>query len=160
MAINIITALKAIGKSIKSLQDKKMSKTQFKNIIGKSYKIMTAEDIQASSNWTIQDSSYIALLGNELIIHVYAKRSSDTGSGNITDQTVCTFTIDDERITYIAKYMPALTYITGITSNALFKCNSTTSPWECSVILTYTHDATSYSRHRFIVPITIDVTKY
>lgn len=160
MAISVISSLKAIGKSIKSLQDKKMTKTQFTNIVGRAYKILSADDMQASSNWTLNDSSYVALLGNELIIQTYATRSSATGSGNITDQSICTFTIDDERITYVAKYMPALTYVTGTNSNALFKCSSTSSPWECSVILTYTHEATSTARHRFVVPITIDVTKY
>ena len=161
MAINIIQSLKKIGTAIASLQSKKMSKTQFNNIMSKYYTILQKADMTAATNWTLQDSgNKVQLYQNELIVSVYGRRSAATGAGNITDQVICTFTIDDERITYIPTYWAALTFISGTVSKGIFKTTSTSNPWSCTVYLTYTHEATTYGRFRFVIPVTIDVTKY
>ena len=161
MAINIINSLKKIGQAIVSLQSKKMNKNQLDNIINKYYNLLSYTDITAgTTDWTIEDFSKVQLYNNTLLINVYATRSSATGSGNITDQKVCTFTINDERITSIPSYWSALTYVSGTVNKGLFKRTNDSKPWECAVFLTHTHEATTVARFRFAIPVTIDVTKF
>lgn len=160
MSITALQSLKKIGQSISSLQSKKMSKEQFNNIMNTYHQLVSLDDMTAQGNWSLSGGSVYLLGPNRIRPYVYGKRSSDTGSGNITDEVICTFTIDDERITYIPSYWAALNYVSGTISTGLFRCSSTSNPWECKVYITATHAATSYGRYIFDIPVLIDVTKF
>lgn len=160
MAINCLQVLKKIGNAIVSLQNKKMSKEQFNNIMNKSYVLADNTNMTKKGKWTIGNGK-VYLLENLLSVYVYATRSPATGAGDITNEEICTFTITDERITYIPSYWGVYQYLTGGVNLGYLSASKTGDhTWDFTVSIRYTHAALTSTRYKFQLPITIDVTKY
>lgn len=157
--VNLNQSLKAIANGIISLKNNKVSKECFKKINTAST-VLTTADFVNKGNWT-KDTAHAYLLGNSLRIYYYGSTSSATGSGNIGDQQICTFTIDDDRITWMpTTYWVGVNGSMGPSAKFLLKTTTTSNPWQCSIYITYTHSAVSSTNAYFHVPVAIDVTKF
>lgn len=163
MAVSIINGLVKISEALQSLKTKKLDTTTFNSILHNTYTLLSIDDIKASSGFSMSSGNVI-LMGNLIRPYVYVKVTTALGAGNISDKEICTFTIDDDRITYIPPTFPMLIGGgAGGVNHALFRTSSTSNPWSCSVEITYTHAAISANSSigfMAAIPVCIDVTKY
>jgi hypothetical protein len=162
MAISIINGLVKISEALQSLKNKKLDTRVFNAVIHNTYTVVPASEIKYSSGFSSNGGNVI-LMGNLIRPYIYPKVTTALGTGNIADKQICTFTIDDDRITYIPPTFPMMTASTGGVIHGLFRTSSTSSPWSCSVDITYTHaDVAKDSTFALMaaIPVSIDVTKY
>ena len=88
--VNVIDVIKTAINKVISLNSSKLTKDKFKEIFCTIRSLPVTST--AGSKWTI-NSSGAYLCGTQLRFNFSATRSSATGAGNITNETVGTFTI-------------------------------------------------------------------
>ena len=154
MATNITTALKtAIDKIIK-INTNKMSVDTFKKVFCTAHEVTYT--ITAGSGWTVTAHGAY-LIGNCLRLNFTATRSTATGTGNITNETVCTFKISDPRITHIKTQGGR-----GSSTGPLVSlgANAPDTAGTINMVLNHTGTALTSTSYVDVIPVTIDITKF
>lgn len=134
------------------------TKYRLSQILGTTYKLETS--VVAGSNWTISDPSAY-LVGNTLRLYFKGTRSSSLASGNVTNETVVTFTITHNgKINGIYNVTSVNGLIGGVVTFNTTDTSISDDTLSVSVMLTAASTAVTEVNTQIALPVTLNMDAY
>ena len=159
--LGIKQSIKEIFKNIISINNNKLSVDTFKELYCTRHDITSSTTITKGSKWTIEEYT-VYMVGNVLQVYFNAERSANTTAGNITNETVLTFTINHGgKVTTGLSVGELCRSSSGQLSGLYYRySNVDENTLQVKVVLASTHVALTAVRGLALLPMDLNVAAY
>lgn len=159
--LGIKESIKEIFKNIISINSDKLSVDKFKKLYCTKYNLTSSTTISKGTNWSIEEYS-VYMVGNVLQVYFNGTRSSNTGAGNISNETVLKFAVKHGgKVTTGLSVGELCRASSGHLSGLYYRYSSIDdNTLQVEVVLASTHVALTAVRGLALLPVRLNVAAY